>query len=145
MRYRIPPMTPADRAIVRIREEMTARNLSQRDLAERLRCSQGRIAKLLNGRVAIRVNDLDELAMAVGLPLAEVIRDRGLEFYAEMTPTEVRMIEQLRRRPHMLQGVLLMLEINGGVGVSPTRKPATPNPNRRKVGRPRHSERRDEA
>jgi transcriptional regulator with XRE-family HTH domain len=42
-------MTLAERAVLRIREEMTERHVSQRDLADRLKCSQGRIAKILNG------------------------------------------------------------------------------------------------
>lgn len=129
-------MTPAERAVLRIREEMTARNLSQRDLAERLQCSQGRIAKLMNGRVELRLNDLALLATAVGLPLTEAIRDRGLEFYAELSPTEVRMLERLRQRPHLKQGVLLILEI-AGVIQSPT---PTSDTKRRKRGRPLNSE-----
>lgn len=128
-------MTLAERAIRRIRDEMSTRKLSQRDLAERLGCSQGRVAKILNGRVELRVNDLEELAKFVALPVTEVIRDRGLEFYAELSPTEVRMIERLRARPHLLQGVLLILEISGVLATPPATKP------KRKRGRPLNSER----
>lgn len=104
-------MTPAERAIQRIREEMHVRNLSQRDLADRMRCSQGRIAKILKGQVELRLNDIEELARLVGITLVEAIRDRGLEFYAELTPTEVRMLEGLRRRPNFRRACLNMLEI----------------------------------
>jgi transcriptional regulator with XRE-family HTH domain len=125
-------MTPAERAVLRIREEMAARNISQRDLADRLNCSQGRIAKMLNGNVELRLNDAEELAHAVGLTLVEVIRDRGLEFYAEMTPTEVRMLERLRQRPSAMQGVLYILEL---------RTDATPLVvgSKKKAGRPQNS------
>jgi len=102
-------MTLAERAVLRIREEMTERKISQRDLAERLRCSQGRVAKLLNGGVRLRLNDVGVLADAVGITVVEALRDRGLEFYAELTPSEVRILERLRRRPTALQGALLML------------------------------------
>jgi transcriptional regulator with XRE-family HTH domain len=128
-------VTLSERAIRRIRDEMDTRNLSQRDLAERLGCSQGRVAKILNHRVELRVDDLEKLAQFVALPVTEVIRDRGLEFYAELTPSEVRMIERLRQRPHLMQGVFMLLEISGVI-LTPTA------PQKRKPGRPLNSERR---
>jgi transcriptional regulator with XRE-family HTH domain len=131
-------MTLAQRAIQRIRDEMERLELTQRDLAERLNCSQGRVAKILNGRVELRVDDLERLAQFVALPVTEVIRDRGLEFYAELAPTEVRMIERLRQRPHLMQGVLMLLEISGVIHTPPV--PHTP---KRKRGRPLNSERRE--
>lgn len=130
-------MTAAQRAIKRIREELESRDISQRDLSERLKCSQGRVAKLLNGRVELRLDDVAEMAHVIGLPLTEVLRDRGLEFYAEMTPTEVRIIERLRQRPHLMHGVAMILEISG-VLVTPTPIRDT---KRRKRGRPLNSER----
>lgn len=130
-------LTAAERAVRRIREEMDIREITQRDLSERMHCSQGRIAKMLNGRVELRLDDVAELARHVGLPLTEVLRDRGLEFYAEMTPTEVRLIERIRQRPDLLQGVLILLEI-GGVLRSPTPHQKL---QRRKRGRPLNSER----
>ena len=122
-------LSASQRAVRRIREELDRRSLSQRDLAERLHCSQGRVAKMLNGRVELRIDDVAEMARVVGIPLTEVLRDRGLEFYAEMTPTEVRLIERIRQRPDLLQGVLILLEI-GGVLKAPLPQP------RRKRGRP---------
>jgi len=104
-------MTMAERAILRIREEMTERHVSQRDLAEILNCSQGRVAKILNGGVMLRVNDLAILADAVGITVVEALRDRGFEFYAELTPSEVRVLERLRRRPNALRGVMMILDL----------------------------------
>lgn len=103
-------VTAAQRAVQRIREEMAERHVSQRDLATDLKCSQGKIAKMLNGGVHLRINDVDRLAAAVGLRLSEVVRDRGLEFYAEMTPSELRLLERLRQRPQALHGLLQFLE-----------------------------------
>jgi len=105
-------MTLAERAVLRIREEMTERHVSQRDLAERLKCSQGRIAKILNGGVNLRLNDVAVLAQAVGISPVEAIRDRGVEFHAELTPSELRVLERLRRRPAALQGVMLLLDVS---------------------------------
>lgn len=106
-------MTLAERATMRIREEMTERKISQRELAGLLKCSQGRVAKLLNGGVNLRLNDVGTLTEAVGITVVEALRDRGLEFYAELTPCEVRILERLRRRPAALQGALLMLGLPG--------------------------------
>lgn len=91
-------MTPADRAILRVKEEMTRLNLSQRDLAKRLKCSQGRIAKMITGRQKLQVNDLAMLAEAVGLTLSETIRDRDLEFFAEMSGIEVDILLTYRKK-----------------------------------------------
>jgi len=90
---------------------MTERHVSQRDLAEILNCSQGRVAKILNGGVMLRVNDLAILADAVGITVVEALRDRGFEFYAELTPSEVRVLERLRRRPNALRGVMMILDL----------------------------------
>lgn len=88
--------TLSDRVRERIREEMTAKKLSQRDLAGILEWSQGRVAKLMTGRVKITVDDLAALCFAVSIQPSEAVRDRGLEFFAEMTPTELRILEKLR-------------------------------------------------
>lgn len=129
-----PVMTTSERALLRIREEMTERHLSQRDLAEALKCSQSRVAKILHGGVNLRLDDLQTLANAVGVSLTEVLRDRGLEFYAEMTPTELRVLEKVRRRPAVLHAVMLLLDMKGAP------EPPAAVPKRPKRGRPLHSE-----
>lgn len=103
-------MTLAERAITRIREEMTERHITQRDLAKDLKCSQGRIAKLLHGGVKLRVNDVAILAAAVGITTVEALRDRGLEFYAELTPSEVYVLDKLRRRPGLIDHYRAILD-----------------------------------
>jgi len=116
-------MTIAERVVMRIREEMTERHISQRDIAETLKCSQGRVAKILNGGVNLRVNDVGVLAEAVGITVVEALRDRGLEFFAELTPSEVRILDRLRRRPpDVLQAVAMLL------GVSDVQKQPKPIP-----------------
>lgn len=131
-------MTPAHKALLRIREEMTERKITQRDLAERLRCSQGRVAKIMNGGVNLRFNDLAVLAEAVKLSLVETVRDRGLEFYAELTPTEVRLLERIRQRPEILEGVKHLL----GLHSASAPKPHNTGSKRNKVGRPLSAPRR---
>lgn len=128
-------MTVAERAVLRIREEMTERKISQRALADRLKCSQGRVAKMLNGGVNLRLDDVGVLAEAVGITIVEAIRDRGLEFYAELTPSEVRILERLRRRPNALQGALLMLGLPEDPPL-PKAKPDSTKIHTRKAKRP---------
>lgn len=128
--------TTADRVCERLKEELKARDISQRELAEALTKETGelwtqpKIGKLLNGNVRLTVNDADAIAKVAGIFLTEAVRDRGLEFYAEMTPTELRVLERLRQRPGVLQAVMVLLDI------SPVANAFTPKPPRPKVGRP---------
>jgi transcriptional regulator with XRE-family HTH domain len=121
-------MTAAQRAVARIRQEMTERRISQRDLASILKCSQGRIAKLLNGGVHLRINDVERMAKAVGIDVTEAVRDHGLQFLAEMTPSELRLLHRLRQRPLQMHGLLQFLEIQDDV--------RPPGPSKPKRGRP---------
>lgn len=89
----------AQRALLRLREEMAKKHLNQTDIAGLLGWKQGRVSKILNGRIGLDVDTLAELCFAVGLSITEVLRDRGLEFCAEMTPTELRILERLRQLP----------------------------------------------
>lgn len=81
---------------LRFREEMERRKMSQRDLAGILNWSQSRVAHLLTGRITMGVDDLAEMSWALGTRPTEMIRDRGLEFVSEMTPSEMRVFEWLR-------------------------------------------------
>ena len=95
--------TAADRARNRIREEMARKNLNQADIADLLQWTESRVSKIMNGRTELGVNELEALCFATGLTMTEAVRDRGLEFCAEMTPTELRMLELLRALPQTLR------------------------------------------
>ena len=82
---------------LRLREEMTRLDMSQRDAAGILGWSQSRVAHLLTGRVEMTVDDLAEFTQAVGIRPTEAVRDHGLEFCADMTPTELRFLERWRQ------------------------------------------------
>ncbi len=91
-----------ERVRLRIREEMTKRNLSQRDVSGILGgtakgWSQSRVGKLMTGRVEMGVADMESLCFAISLPIVEAVRDHGMEFFAEMTPTELRTLERIRQ------------------------------------------------
>lgn len=130
-------MTAAETALLRIREEMHERKVTQRDLAEAFDCSQGRIAKILNGGVNLRVSDVELLAKVVKLDLVEVMRDRGAEFVADLTPTELKMLTAYRRKHHLQNAIQVIL----GIAQPHEAKSDTPVSKRRKVGRPLNSER----
>lgn len=101
----------SDRVRARLRDEMSRRAVSQRDLAGLLNTNQSRISKLLNGRTAMDVDDLEEVAVALGLAPTEAVRDQGLEFCSEMTPTELRLFQLLRKDLRLFALVLEMCEI----------------------------------
>lgn len=91
-------MTPklSEQARTRIREEMKRQRLVQRDIAGMLSWSQSRVAKVLTGRVALLLDDLAALCFALSVSIVDVLRDRGMEFCSEMTPTELRIHESMR-------------------------------------------------
>lgn len=126
----------AERARLRIREEMSRKHLSQRDLAGILEgWSQSRIAKLLTGRVHITLDDLESLCFAVGISPTEAVRDRGLEFCAEMTPTEMRLLEVLRGMPQDRREAFKLILMSQPGTLPPERRGVTP---RKKIlGKPR--------
>jgi len=85
------------RARERLRDEKAKRKLSENDIAGMLQWTQSRVAQKLSGRTDITLNELEALCFALSLSPTEAVRDRGLEFVAEMTPTELRTLERLRQ------------------------------------------------
>ncbi len=131
-KYAAPFMTDdsaSEKARLRIREEMAKRDLSQRDLAGILGWSQSRVSKNLNARIELGLDDLAALCFAVGISLTEAVRDRGMEFCAEMTPTELRTLERMRALPADVKEAFLKLL---AVPVNDTRRALPPKPLRKK-------------
>lgn len=138
------PSVRSDRASERVRlrlqEELRAKDISQRTLADRLSditeetWTQSKVGKVLNGHVELKVDDVDAITKVLGLFISEAVRDRGLEFYAEMTPTELRILERIRRRPEIMQAVMVLLDIPAVTEFAAT------VPKKRKRGRPLNSE-----
>lgn len=108
----------SDRVRQRIREELTRKHLSQQELADLIQWTQSRVAQKLTGRTPITLEELAALCFGVGLPLVEAVRDHGLEFCAQMTPTELRIHERMRQlAPQQIDAVMIVL------GVSKTTRP----------------------
>lgn len=87
----------ADRVRQRLRDEKAAKNLSEREIAELIQWTQSKVAQKLSGRTPITLAELDALCFALSLSATEAVRDRGLEFCAELAPHELRLLENLRR------------------------------------------------
>lgn len=119
------PLRASDRARQRLREELDARDIGQQTLADALTKLTGetwtksKVNHVLNGRVQLLIDDADAIATICKLYLTEVVRDRGLEFYAEMTPTELRILDSLRKKPHVLRGILMLLQLDPAVELGP--------------------------
>lgn len=98
-----------DRVRDRLRTEKAARKLSERDIAGLLQWSQPKVAQKLSGRTPMTLNEFEALCFALSLSPTEAVRDQGLEFCAEMTPTELRALEGLRRLPMNTRDAILHL------------------------------------
>lgn len=98
-----------DRVRARLRDEMTQKHLSQQEVADLIGWTQSKVAQKLTGRTPITLDELAALCFAVGLPITEAVRDRGLEFCAEMLPHELRLLEHYRQQPQDIRDALLKI------------------------------------
>lgn len=136
--------SPSERVRLRFKEEMAARGITQDDIAARVTrssgevWSQGDVSKRLTGRVQLTVDDAALIAEALGMHLSEAVRDRGLEFAAELTPMQMRIVEVIQRDPLALQTVAMVLRLPGA-GLVPA-EALTEVRQKRRRGRPRSRE-----
>jgi transcriptional regulator with XRE-family HTH domain len=102
--------TATVRACARIRAELHRRKQNQSDLAGLIGWTQSKVSKVLNGETELNLEDLDALCFGVGLRLTEVVRDHGLEFCAEMSPSELCILEGIRQRgPETAAAIMRLL------------------------------------
>ncbi len=76
-----------------------------------LNTNQSRVNKLLNGKIAINLDDLEDFCTAFQLSPTEVVRDQGLEFCSEMTPSELRLYQLFKKDKNVFEAVLQICEI----------------------------------
>lgn len=86
-----------DRVRDRLKTEKAALGLSEQDLANWMQWGKSKVAQKLGGRTDLTLNELESLCSALSITPTEAVRDRGLEFCAELTPTELRLLEQIRK------------------------------------------------
>lgn len=125
-------LNPAERVRERVRRWMELTRLPQQEVARELGKTQPWLDKILQGKNSVRLRDLDQIAAAMRATASELVRDETERYTLELTPTEVRMVEQLRRRPELLDAVATLLAIR------PPRVPdSSPSPSKSKLGKPR--------
>lgn len=111
----LPPVSTDplnERVRLRLKAEKSRRHLSERDIGQLLNWSQSKVAQKFNGRTPITLEELEGLAFVLSIAPTELVRDQGLEFCAEMTPTELRILERIRQLPpDALQGLLGLLHV----------------------------------
>lgn len=66
-------MTPSELVSANVRREMTARNWTQAELAERTGMPQPRISEVLTGRYDPSLGKLDKIAKAFGITLSTLL------------------------------------------------------------------------
>lgn len=118
-------MTLSDRLRARLRDALADRKLSQRAVADRLtkftgtEWNQVKVGRVLNGGVELKVDDVALLAGLAGLSLVELFREPGREFVADLTPSELRLLDAVRARPEVGPAIVAI------IGTTPTpRKPS---------------------
>lgn len=133
--------SPADRVRARLKHWLDITKLGQRQFAQDVGKTQVWLQKVLSDGEKgndVRLRDLDTIARAMRTTASELVRTADDYYALELTPTELRIIEQLRRRQELLLAVATIL----GVGLPVTSTPAAEAPrpefqSHRKVGRPR--------
>lgn len=136
----------AQRVRQRLIDERSAQRVSQRELVRRINAqrpeewSQSKLAKVLTGAVELKMDDVECIGEALGLTMVEVVRDRGLEFVADLAPHELRILERLRNlRPEERAAIFTILGIPPEAAAPAKRQTFEKH---RPVGRPRNTARR---
>src|SRR6185369_12540323 len=112
------------------REELDRKGVTQPDIAGQLQWSQSKVAQKLTGRTPWTLQELESLCFVAGLSPIEAIRDQGLEFCTDMTPTEFRLFERLRQlTPSQLDAVIVLIDVASNTRAQ-ERRAAAPRPKR---------------
>jgi hypothetical protein len=117
------PPAVSQRVRALVRDELAHRRISQRVAAERLTLntgepwSQSKVHKILTGQVVFSLDDAAAFARILDLSFTALVREPGREFHADMTPSELKLIEAVRDAPKMLP---LLLDL---IGEAERRKP----------------------
>lgn len=105
------PPTPAERVRERLKHWLAVTNLTQRELARTVQKSQVWVKHVLHGTNEVRLRDLDIVADAMRTTASELVRADDERYQLELSPTEVRVIEKLRRDSRLYAAVCMICEI----------------------------------
>lgn len=112
--------SPAARVRARMKQWLETTGIGQRAFAADLQKTQIWLQKILKGENHVRLRDLDDIAQAMRTTASELVRSDDERYQLELSPTEVRLLERLRRRPEMFNAVVALLGI-------PAAAPALPD------------------
>lgn len=101
---------PAERVRQRLERFMEISGYTQREFAAALGMSQPWLEKILTGENQVRLEDLDNLADKMHTTAAQLIRTDEERYTLELTPTELNVVERLRRKPELLLACLTLLQ-----------------------------------
>lgn len=108
-------LTPAERVRERLNHWLAVTKLTQREFADTVKKSQVWVKKILHGEHEVRLADLDVVADAMRTTASELVRADDERYQLELSPTEVRVIEKLRRKPDLFGAVCVICEIPAAV------------------------------
>jgi hypothetical protein len=97
------------RVSARLKEEKDRHDYSDADVGGMIRWTASKVSQKMNARSPITVDELEALCSVLRITPAECLRDRELEFWSEMTPQEVRFLQQFRRLPKEVRDGLAWL------------------------------------
>lgn len=106
-----------ERVRARLRQFLANDGLTGRAFAKRVGHSEQWVSNLLNGRVALALDDLDAVAVATKRTPSELVRKDEDELW-ELRPTEMRLVRAARELPPALRDHLIVLA-EYLVGVAP--------------------------
>lgn len=102
---------PAHRVRLRMAQWMATTGVNQRDFADDCHKSQVWLQKVLSGENQARLKDVDDIATAMRTTASELVRTTEERYQLELSPTEVRILERLRRRPEAYSAVAFLLQV----------------------------------
>lgn len=123
----------AQRTRKRVREELDRKKVVQSDIAGQLGWSQAKVAQKLNGRTPWTLEELEALCFIAGISPVEALRDRGMEFCAELTPSELRFLEVYRALSQLDRDAIAQLLTGKSKLLTETRRAAPPAKKRVKM------------
>ena len=97
-----------ERVRARLRHLLANDGVTGRAFAKRVGHSEQWVSNLLNGRVALALDDLDAAATALGRTPSELVRKDEDELW-ELRPTEMRLVRATRQLPPVLRDHLVVL------------------------------------
>jgi transcriptional regulator with XRE-family HTH domain len=115
----------------RFRALLKQRSISQSELCLRLTkrthhvWREAHLSRILNGHIGLQLDDFAAMVDAAGFSMVELVREPGREFVADLTPSEMRILNAIRENLELRDAFLRMVDFVEKT-VPPKRKPHKP-------------------